>query len=252
MAEFAALPIFTDAIIADTQHLDDAEFGRYVRLLIVTWRSPRCEIPNDKAWIAKRLRLDPLQYDGMIWPIIREFFSGVDNSGEIVPISGNANAYATITQKRLKKEWNYTFAKREAARQNAKSRWEKEKVPWERISKTPKSAYAPTPSPTPHKINPPTPQSPENQKSEGFKKLGQGRGFNNFGKGGEKGTVYDIQGRLSDDDLLKARQNAPGWDIYHLMRVYDQGIADGTRTPPDRPGLAFAAWCAKYTKGKAP
>lgn len=145
MAEFAALPIFTDAMIADTSHLSDKEFGRYMRLLMVCWRSPQCRIPNDSAWIAKRLRLDSLQYDAEIQPLIEEFFSA--------ECSGNANAYAHtckwITQKRLLKEFVHVRNKVEKNRAAAKSRWDKEKTTCERISK--RNAPTPTPTPTSNK-----------------------------------------------------------------------------------------------------
>lgn len=138
MADFAALPLFTDALIADTQHLDDEEFGRYMRLLIVTWRSPQCRIPNDKQWLAKRLRLSPLQYDTLVQPLINEFFSA--------DADADANASQWLTQKRLKKEWKYTHEKREKNRSAAKSRWENEKELCKRISK--RNAPSPSPSPT--------------------------------------------------------------------------------------------------------
>tara|TARA_B110000503_G_scaffold55544_1_gene89190 strand:- start:511 stop:1272 length:762 start_codon:yes stop_codon:yes gene_type:complete len=49
MAEFPALPIWTDAYIADTQHLTNEEHGVYLRLLMFAWRSDSCSLPdNDK------------------------------------------------------------------------------------------------------------------------------------------------------------------------------------------------------------
>lgn len=55
MAEFPALPLWTDALLADTSHLTDEDFGRYIRLLILMWRTPGCKIPNDLAWISRKL-----------------------------------------------------------------------------------------------------------------------------------------------------------------------------------------------------
>jgi uncharacterized protein YdaU (DUF1376 family) len=64
--------------------------------------------------------------------------------------------------------------------------------------------------------------------------------------------VFKIEHKLTDDGLKAAKAAAPGWDLYHLMRIYDEGIASGKREAPRSPDKAFAAWCALYTKGKQP
>lgn len=141
MAEFPALPLWTDALVADTNHLGDDEFGRYMRLLILIWRSPECRIPNDKAWVEKRLT-------PAVWPIIEEFCQRDGN---------------WITQKRLLREWQYVKKMSQKNSEAAKSRWRNKKPPSERIvlaSKSHRSGNAPTPTPTPipskKKVTPPT------------------------------------------------------------------------------------------------
>lgn len=52
MAEFPSLPLFTDAYIADTQHLTNEEHGVYLRLLMFAWRSPDCALPEDDRRLA--------------------------------------------------------------------------------------------------------------------------------------------------------------------------------------------------------
>ena len=52
MAEFPALPLFTDAYIADTAHLTNEEHGVYLRLLMFAWRTSSCALPNDDARLA--------------------------------------------------------------------------------------------------------------------------------------------------------------------------------------------------------
>lgn len=69
-----------------------------------------------------------------------------------------------------------------------------------------------------------------------------------LGKEGLKIKNWDILRVISDKGLSKAKANAPGWDIYNLAGVYNGGVAE--RGVPDKPDLAFAGWCAKYTKGK--
>lgn len=53
MAEFPALPLWTDALIGDTYHLTPAQFGAYMRLLIAAWRLPDCSLPNDDAVLGR-------------------------------------------------------------------------------------------------------------------------------------------------------------------------------------------------------
>jgi len=53
MAKFPSLPIFTDALLGDTQHLTQAEFGAYMLMLIVAWRTPGCCLPNDDLYLCR-------------------------------------------------------------------------------------------------------------------------------------------------------------------------------------------------------
>ncbi len=141
MAEFVALPIFTDAITADCSHLSDEEFGRYMRLLIIMWRSPGCRIPNDPQWVCKRLRIDPLQYHAKVKPIIDEFCT----------CNADAKHNEWIMQKRLSKEYEHVKASVEKRKAAAQKRWgvdNKGKNDKQSIS----NADAPTPTPTPTNI----------------------------------------------------------------------------------------------------
>ena len=58
MAKFPALPLFTDAILGDTLHLTNAQFGSYLLLLIIQWRSKDCSLPDDDVFLAKVARMD--------------------------------------------------------------------------------------------------------------------------------------------------------------------------------------------------
>ena len=53
MAEFPALPLWTDAYLADTRHLSQAEHGAYMLLLMTAWRSPDCSLPDDDEMLAR-------------------------------------------------------------------------------------------------------------------------------------------------------------------------------------------------------
>ena len=56
MAQYPALPIWTDALLGDTTHLSAAEFGAYMLMLIVAWRTPDCCLPNDPVYLARITR----------------------------------------------------------------------------------------------------------------------------------------------------------------------------------------------------
>ncbi len=131
MAEFPAMPLFTDAYLADTTHLGEAEHGRYLLMLMHMWRAPNQRFPNDDSWLARKFKQTVEWVTEKLRPLICEFCQ----------CDGN-----WITQRRLIREWNYV--KKQSRRQSdaAKSRWDKKK----NLShgNTP-NGIAPTPTPTP-------------------------------------------------------------------------------------------------------
>jgi uncharacterized protein YdaU (DUF1376 family) len=131
MADFPALPLWTDAYLADTGHLSDVEHGRYFRLLMAMWRAPDCRIPNDDQWLSRKFSRSVEDVVAQLRPLITEFCQ----------CDGN-----WITQKRLLKEM--AFVQRTSKKQSGRSkkRWEKEK---ERSRGNATSGNAPTPTPTP-------------------------------------------------------------------------------------------------------
>lgn len=76
MAEFPALPLWTDAYLGDTTHLTTIEHGAYLLLLMAMWRS-NGSLPNDDAKLARYARLTPGQW-ARIKPTIMEFFRAED------------------------------------------------------------------------------------------------------------------------------------------------------------------------------
>lgn len=58
MAQFPALPLFTDAFISDTTHLSASQTGAYLMLLIVAWRTHDCKLPDDDRLLARYARMD--------------------------------------------------------------------------------------------------------------------------------------------------------------------------------------------------
>lgn len=58
MAEFPAIPLFTDAYLADTRHLTAAQHGAYLLLLFTAWRSPECRLPDDDVFLSRCASMD--------------------------------------------------------------------------------------------------------------------------------------------------------------------------------------------------
>jgi len=120
MAQFPALPLFTDAYLADAGHLPEVDHGRYLLLLIHMWRAPQCRLPNDDKWLARRFRKTVEEVQSDLRPIISEFMQ----------TDGN-----WICQKRLLREWQWCHEKIRVNTASAKSRWQKGKGASKRISK---------------------------------------------------------------------------------------------------------------------
>lgn len=135
MAQFPSLPLFTDAITADCHHLSDDEFGLYMRILIVMWRSPGCRIPAKAEWLERRFKkeIDAIE------PILSEFCHTDGNFW---------------TQGRLvdEMEWVKKNSKRQSVR--SKSRWNKDKNKSRGNADVQESGNAPIPHPTPPRTEP--------------------------------------------------------------------------------------------------
>lgn len=58
MAQFPQLPLYTDAYLADTRHLNAAQHGAYLLLLMMAWRTPDCAIPDDDDILARWACMD--------------------------------------------------------------------------------------------------------------------------------------------------------------------------------------------------
>jgi uncharacterized protein YdaU (DUF1376 family) len=74
MAEFPALPLWTDAYLGDTTHLTTIEHGAYLLLLMTAWRTRDCALPDDDRLLARYARLNTQQWKRMR-PIIEAFFT---------------------------------------------------------------------------------------------------------------------------------------------------------------------------------
>jgi uncharacterized protein YdaU (DUF1376 family) len=122
MAQFPALPLWTDAYLADTKHLTTLEHGAYLLLLIAMWRAGGA-LPNDDRKLARFAGVQTNQW-GRIKPSMMEFMR----------VSADG---LTITQGRLSDELQYVrdHAKKQAG--NARSRWQKDTAPPKAVEQHP-------------------------------------------------------------------------------------------------------------------
>jgi hypothetical protein len=60
----------------------------------------------------------------------------------------------------------------------------------------------------------------------------------------------DIYQSLDDAALMRAKKEAPGWDILYLAGIYANNLNNGTHKEPNSIRAAFPVWCGKYTINK--
>ncbi len=104
MSKAPAMPLFVDAFMADTMHLTEAEVGVYMRLLMCMWRSEG-KLPNDDDRLARFAQVAKAKWVKKFRPVLEVFFEVSDDF---------------LTQKRLKKEWEYVQEKTEKNRNSGK------------------------------------------------------------------------------------------------------------------------------------
>lgn len=69
------LPLFIDDYEAATAHLSLVEDGIYNRILRLCWRTPKCRIPDDMDWIARKIRVSSDDEMLAMREVIKEFFT---------------------------------------------------------------------------------------------------------------------------------------------------------------------------------
>jgi uncharacterized protein YdaU (DUF1376 family) len=103
----AAIPLFADAYLADTMHLNTEEHGAYLLLLMAAWRSDDCSLANDDRKLARITGLSTRKWNSIKGTIL-EFWT-VEND--------------RIFNPRLRKEKAYVRKKSNTNRQNSEKRW---------------------------------------------------------------------------------------------------------------------------------
>lgn len=102
MSQAPVLPMFVDAMIADTLHLDMEAFGAYHMILYATWRANGVPLPDDDIVLARVCRMAVPRWKKVRGAIVSFF----DLSA------------GTWRQKRLDKEWNRCAEARRVAKEN--------------------------------------------------------------------------------------------------------------------------------------
>lgn len=104
MSQAPSMPMFVDAMLADTMHLTTEEFGAYHFILYATWRKNGDPLEDDAAMLARICRVSPAVWR-KLRPILVRFFDVSDG---------------TWRQKRLEREWAYVAERAERAKANGK------------------------------------------------------------------------------------------------------------------------------------
>lgn len=94
-------PMFPTDFEADTSHLTLAEDGAYNRLLRLMWMTPGCSLPDDDAWILRRMRCVNDEDCEVVMAIIDEFFTR--RGGRIV--NSRLNGWVSDARKKEKRPW---------------------------------------------------------------------------------------------------------------------------------------------------
>ena len=210
MAEFPALPLWTDSYLADTRHLTTQEHGAYLLLLMEAWRRKDCALPDDDALWARLAGLDMRAWK-RIKTTIRAFWSERDDG--------------YLEQKRLVDERQYVSRRSERAvtaakaRHGARSLKLNNKVPaYALLEGVLEPCLEPTPTPTPTPIEePPLGYPPQEEAPDEPEKR-------------SRGTRIPEDWQLTDADRCHGRSKGLGEDeIEHEAAGFrDHHTAKGT------------------------
>ena len=131
MAQYAAMPFWTDAYLGDTHDLTTIEHGAYLLLLFAMWRAGG-QLPNDDRKLAKYAKLNSQQ-----WARLRETIM------DFMTVSDDG---LTITQGRLVDELEYVRTHSRKQAKNARSRWTKITDPRGAVKQTPPDPFNGSPA----------------------------------------------------------------------------------------------------------
>ena len=94
MVAYPAMPLFTDAYLADTRHLTTEQHGAYLLLLMCAWRSRACAFADDDGALARIAGLSPTKWRRMR-PVLAGFFDirdGLWRQGKLTSVHDDVAA----------------------------------------------------------------------------------------------------------------------------------------------------------------
>jgi uncharacterized protein YdaU (DUF1376 family) len=152
MAELPALPLWTDAYLADTGHLTTIEHGAYLLLLMAMWRAGG-SLPNDDKKLMRFAHLNAGQWHRMRETLM-EFFN----------VEGDQ-----IVQGRLTDELSFVRQHRAKQSNNARAKYRKNNNSTPAMG-VPNASQIDAPTPTPISIEetPIVPKGTRRRKTNGF------------------------------------------------------------------------------------
>ncbi len=230
MAEFPALPLFTDAFISDTTHLNATQTGAYLLLLMHAWRARDCALPADDRVLARMARMD-----GRAWAshkaVVLAFWDKV-----------NIDGVDKYVQRRLLDEYSFVALRSrknaEAGKASALKRLNRAST---NVQRNVNQNSTPTPTPIPdNKISSYPTAAREPVPVDNIEELPDCPGS------------YSVVGRITSQGWDRAAEHAPGWDLNRLAEKFSSGVNSGAIKAPKFTDAAFAAWCLKVTGGKPP
>jgi uncharacterized protein YdaU (DUF1376 family) len=158
MAEFPALPLFTDAYLADTRHLTTLQHGAYLLMLMTAWRTSDCSLQHDDVYLARICGMDKRTWQSNKTTLLSFWRIGDD---------------AKIRQGRLEDERNYVDQKRnknsEAGKASALKRKNRDSTG---VQPNVNQTSTPTPTPTPNGIDKSIPKKARERKRISLDELG--------------------------------------------------------------------------------
>jgi uncharacterized protein YdaU (DUF1376 family) len=147
----AYIPLFPADYLGDTQHLSTEEHGAYLLLMMTAWTQDDCGLPDDDRKLARIVRLSLRKWK-LMRPTMLEFWTVRDGRW---------------SNPRLSKERVYADQKSASNRENARTRWSKQRVENKRSESCDRISERNAPQPQhidiPNGISPPIAPHGENE-----------------------------------------------------------------------------------------
>ena len=202
MARFPALPLWTDAYLADTTHLTTLQNGGYLLMLMTAWRDPECRLPDDDRYLARITRMSPATWRNHAH-VLRAFWQARDGF---------------LYQKRLSRERKRVEERSDKSRRAANAKWRK---PNETSDADAGAAHCGT----------------DASKSIS-RSIPRSMNKNSNSCDDERGIGITV-GSLKAETYERAHELAPGYDVYYLESRWRDWNAGKPVRDPDRAYLGF-------------